>query len=327
MKIIYIQRNRNSGISIGKVFEPLIKNVKKEFAVEEYHVPYKGGNPIGIFKNIYFVYKLRKKDCIYHVTGDIHYVILGLIGCKSVLTIHDLVTLEKAKNKLDYFVKWFLWFYLPIKLVSQLVCISNKTKNDLLKVVKKKNISIIHNSVSDSFKFYEITKKNELRVLHIGTGWNKNLILVSKALKNLNCHLRIIGKLSEEQLNVLSILQIDYSNSYSLTDDEIIKEYIDCDIVSFPTIYEGFGMPIIEANAIGRTVITSDIQPHIDIAGDSAILVNPYDLNDLRSKFLLLFNSDEIRNEYIKRGLINVNRFRLEKITSKYISLYKNITL
>lgn len=76
-------------------------------------------------------------------------------------------------------------------------------------------------------------------MLHIGTRPNKNLERVIEALEGIKCHLRIIGKLTSEQEKLLSEKKIKYSNGINLTDEEILNEYILCDIVSFPSLYEG----------------------------------------------------------------------------------------
>jgi hypothetical protein len=96
MTISYFHRNRNTGPSIERSFRPLINKLKTIVTVQEYYVPYNGSLPWNLAQNIYFVYRHRNKTGINHVTGDIHYCILGLIGCKSVLTIHDDYAIVKA---------------------------------------------------------------------------------------------------------------------------------------------------------------------------------------------------------------------------------------
>jgi hypothetical protein len=129
MKIVYFHRNKNNGTSIIKSFRPLINKICETENIEEYYVPYRGASPLDIIRNILFVYKHHTKNGINHITGDIHYCILGLIGCKSVLTIHDdYAMLTANKGILDKIYKWLFWFYLPIKLANEVICISKNTK-------------------------------------------------------------------------------------------------------------------------------------------------------------------------------------------------------
>lgn len=81
--------------------------------------------------------------------------------------------------------------------------------------------------------------QRDSKILHIGTRENKNLFRVIQALHNISCELRIIGELTEEQIAALRKYGINYIVKTHLTDNEIVKEYRECDIVSFPSIYEG----------------------------------------------------------------------------------------
>ena len=80
-------------------------------------------------------------------------------------------------------------------------------------------------------------------------------------MNGIDCHLRIIGKIDINIQTLLDENKIDYTNAFNLSDNEIIEEYKKCDIVNFPSTHEGFGMPIIEGQAIGRVVLTSDLSP------------------------------------------------------------------
>jgi glycosyltransferase involved in cell wall biosynthesis len=165
------------------------------------------------------------------------------------------------------------------------------------------------------------------RILHIGTNWNKNLHNVISALKDVNCVLRIIGKLSEIDKKILTENNIKYSQSENLSSLEIINEYKVCDIVSFPSIYEGFGMPIIEGQAIGRVVLTSNIDPLMEVGGDgSAYYVNPKDINEIKKGFIELINNDNLRDVLIEKGINNCKRFDLGKIVNQYMDVYLSVT-
>jgi len=328
VNIVYLNRSIEAGFSIVKVFKPVIKLIRQEQTVEIYNMPHFGAAPHKILKNLLFVLKLRRKDAIFHVTGDIHYILLALIGCKVVLTIHDVATLKNAKNKLDYFLKWLLWFYLPIKLANHVVCISNKTKLEVLSVVKKKAISVIHNSVDSGFSRMAENKNNFTPViLHIGTGWNKNLTRVIQALKDIQCNLRIIGRLNAEQLDLLNSSDICYSNDYNLTDEQIVLEYEKCNLVSFPSLFEGFGMPIIEAQAVGRAVLTSNIDPLREVGGNSVHYVEPESVKSIEEGFKALIFDTVYRESIIKKGFVNVERFDVTKIADQYIEIYQKIKI
>ncbi len=326
MKITYFYRNPQFGFSIQRVFKTLAKEVKKHAEVQEVSVPSKGSKPWDMIQNLIFVLRHRNKLGVNHITGHIHDMILALIGLKTVVTIHDLVFLDNVKNPLKRFYKWLFWLYLPLKLSDKVVCISTETKRKILSHMHSDKLSVIYNSVDESFKYSEkeFNTRNPV-ILHIGTGWNKNLSRTIQALEGISCHLRIIGHLTKDHISDLEKYKIEYSNAYNLSDEEIKQEYINCDIVNFPSEYEGFGMPIIEGQQTGRIVVTSYIEPLIEVSGNAVVFVDPKSIASLHAAYIKIIESAELRKELIKKGLQNISRFSVQTIAQQYIELYKSI--
>jgi glycosyltransferase involved in cell wall biosynthesis len=102
-------------------------------------------------------------------------------------------------------------------------------------------------------------------------------------------------------------------------------EYQKCDILSFISTLEGFGMPIVEANAIGRVVITGNITSMPEVAGDAAHLVDPFSIDDMKRGFIKIINDGEYRNQLIEKGYSNCKRFSIETVTKKYMELYSEM--
>ena len=326
--ITFFHRNNKCGYSIYKVFKIIENEIKKKYLINEYFTPSPNSMPWDIIKNSWYVYKYRNKKGINHISGHIHDVILGLVGCKTVLTIHDTVFLDNVKNPIKRVYKWLFWLYIPIKLANAITCISKETKKHIIQNINinEDKITVIYNPVDPSYQFIPKEFNTEKPViLHIGTGWNKNLERTILALKGIPCHLRIIGTLSHFFLDLLKENNIEYSNIYNLTDEEIKQEYINCDIVNFPSVYEGFGMPVIEGQQIGRVVLTSNIEPILDISGEAALLVDPYDINDIHKAYLNIIKDKQLRDSLIQKGLNNVKRFEASFIAKQYIDLYNTL--
>ena len=328
MKINYYFRHPEIAHSIHRVFRTVINELPQAYSIKKNDMPCKGSMPWDVLVNCFFSFKYRDKSSIHHVTGHIHDVLLALVGCKTILTIHDLVFIDNVKNPIKRFYKWLFWLYLPVKIADVVVCISQQTASNLLSHIKSSKIKVIYNPIDPIFKAYPKEFNNAKPiVLHIGTGWNKNLERTIEALSDISCHIRIVGKLSNEQLTCLQNNKVEYSNAIDLTDEEIRNEYINCDIVNFPSLYEGFGMPIIEGQAIGRVVVCSQIEPLIEVSGNAVKYVDSYSVNSIRTAYVNIINNSSLRDDIIVKGLENVKRFRAENIAKQYVELYESLKI
>lgn len=325
MNIQFISRNIKAGFSFAKVFNPIINFVAKNNNVMNFEVPEYRNMPWHSLKNIWFVHSHVKKGYIHHVTG-MPELAIGVWKRNTVLTFHDINFMNNTRNPIARYYKYLLRLYLPIKAANKITCISEFTKQEILKYVGV-DIKVIHNPIDSAFTYVpKAFNAEKPRILHIGTGWNKNLGNTIMALKDIPCHLRIIGKISDEFKDMLENYHIDYSNGYRLTDEQILEEYHNCDIVNFPSIYEGFGMPVIEGQAIGRVVITSRIEPLIEISGNAVEYVVPDDVNNMREAYLHVINDSVYRQSLIRKGLENVKRFNIKNICDQYMQVYNELS-
>lgn len=268
-----------------------------------------------------------KQGKINHITGDVHFIAFLMNKRRTVLTIHDLEVLKRVKGISRFIIKFF-WFTLPAKRVKYITVISEFTKQELLKVinVNPEKIVVIHNSISPSIKFLPKAFNHEKpTILHVGTAHNKNLERLIEAIGGLKVKLTILGHLRDHHTALLQKYNIDFENYFSLPYQHVIKRYQEADIVSFVSLYEGFGLPIIEANAIGRPVVTSTLTSMPEVAGDAALLVNPESAADIRAAIVSLINDDSLRAALIEKGKLNVRRFQPAFIAQQYAALYRQM--
>lgn len=317
-------RNIKSGFSIHKVFKPIISKCKT-ITVKE--APRHLAGLGDIILNLRWIKKNMPKCGIIHMTGGPHYFLLALRNRKTVLTVHDLVWLRNSKGLKHWLFRW-LWFKLPIAIADKITCISDTTKRELENLFPESasKTCTIYNPVAAEFSYCPKQFNADCpRILHVGTAWNKNTSRVIEALKDINCKLVIVGKLTEEIVHWLKEYHVNHENLVDITDEELATEYQKADIISFPSIFEGFGMPIIEGQTTGRPVLTSNIPPMTEIAGDAACFVSPYDTSEIREGFLRIINDEAYRNELISRGLENAKRFDANIIAEQYNELYKTL--
>jgi glycosyltransferase involved in cell wall biosynthesis len=276
--------------------------------------------------NIIFSY-FRQGD-VNHITGDIHYVALLLRKSKTVLTIHDCTVLADLRD-LKFKLVMLFWYTLPIKKSNMIIANSEATKAELLKygVCGSNKIKVIHIVIGEHFVRVDKSFNTEKpRILHIGTAPNKNLARLIPALEGLKCVLVVVGKVPKSIKSLMEFYNIETElKEYRLSEKEILNEYIKCDILSFVSTMEGFGMPIVEANAVGRVVITSDSTSMPEIAGHSAYLVDPYDCKSIRAGFSKIISDMELRERLIMNGYENCLRFHPHRVASQHVQIYEEV--
>lgn len=330
MNITYFFRNYNpKGPSIENSFAPFISNISKQHHVEVYYVPYAGSNPINILKNIWFIHKNSCKDGINHVTGDIHYGILGLLGRVSVLTIHDDAAIRAAHRGIyDKIYKWLFWIFLPILLSDDVWCISPSTLNDIKRYYNSKKLHVVtHHSFSPSFHYVKHVFNDACpRILHIGTTERKNLEATLMALKGICCKLVVLKEMTPKQHKLANELHIDYENFYGIPENDVVKLYESSDIVVLPSSFEGFGMPIVEAQIVGIPVVTTNMEPMNWVAGDGAVLLeNPNNIEEYKKVIRHLIEDGALRDRIIEKGRTNSLRFSIERATQQCCTTYEKI--
>ena len=145
------------------------------------------------------------------------------------------------------------------------------------------------------------------------------------AASRLPVRLRIIGALSEHQRSLLDSLDLKWSSAQGLSEDEMVEEYRDSDLLVFASTYEGFGLPIVEAQAIGLPVITSNMAPMNEVAGEAALLVDPYEEKEIRAAMEQLLRSSELARRLSEQGRRNAERFDARIVADHYADVYTRL--
>lgn len=325
-RIIFVERQAYGAVSIERVFAQVARSLPTDLFDVEFHRLSFGHGLVGIVKGLIF-FRKRPAD-IYHITGDIHYISLRLPKKKTVLTIHDLGFLH-TNTGIRRFILKKLFLDLPVRVSENITAVSNATRDEILSYAPEASdkISVIENPlIADFISVPE--KPFDVQcpvILQVGTTKNKNVVNLINAIRGIKCKLRIVGPLDATISQELEVSGIQYEQVGSVDRDQIVEEYRNADIVSFCSTYEGFGLPIIEAQAMRKPVITSSLAPMNDIAGDGAVLVDPFDPASIKSGIVKLIDDPEFRNNLVDLGTENIKRYDPQKIADEYYKLYLQI--
>ena len=227
---------------------------------------YRGTNP---FKLAYNIVEARLRTCgINHITGDVSYLTLLLRKSRTILTIHDCVGMVRLTGWRRRLYRWW-WLGLPVRRCAAVTVISERTKHEVMQYTgcPEEKIRIVPDAVGEEFQPSPRAFHTRMPViLQVGAGQNKNLGRVTAALRGIRCELHVVGNLAESDRRNLAGAGIRYRNSQGLNDDQMADAYRECDLVVFASTYEGFGMPVIEGQAVGRPVVTSCMEPMVSVA-------------------------------------------------------------
>ena len=299
--------------------------------IEKVEMPFTSKGIFSILFNLIFLTRFKKG--LFHITGDVHYAILALPKDRTILTIHDLVFLHTYKGLRRSLLKW-IFLDLPVRRAKYITTISEKSKQEILDYTNcnPEKILVIPNPVDPIFSTSTplpsaglptmVGKFNPATILFLGTKPNKNLELTIAALFGLDVHLRIIGELSRKQKEMLSKFNINYSSDFSISPEQLASEYSNADIILFPSTYEGFGLPVIEGFQAGKPVITSNISPMKEVAGDGALLAEPTSIASIREAVIKLLNDQTLKIQLVAAGKEKVKQYQPGFIAEAYQQLW-----
>lgn len=328
IQINFFQRRPHPGFSFSfeYIFDDLRKRLADKIEANTFISKHYNSGYFSKILNIIEASILQNKD-VNHITGEVHFLNLLMYKKRVVLTIHDCGMISRKKGLEKAIVKW-LYLTAPVKNSRFVTTVSEFTKKEIIDYTNcdPDKIHVIPVSANPIYQPRPKNfNKNKPLILHIGRSYNKNLMRLIDAVQNINCCLKIIGILTQEQHEALHKYGIDFTNEFNISTEQLKEKYEECDILSFVSTFEGFGMPIIEANTVERVVITSNISSMPEIANNAAYFVDPYSVDNIRTGIIKLINDEPLRNKLIDNGKINRCRFDGTKIAGQYFTLYSHI--
>lgn len=283
---------------------------------------------------------------IYH--GLSHELPFGIekTSVKSVVTIHDLIFLRFPIffNPIDAFIYKRKVKY-ACDVADKIVAISNQTKADILEFldVNPEKIEVIHQGCNEIFhrkatamEFARIKEQYSLPdeyLLYVGTiEERKNLLLLLKAMQQhgIATPLVAIGRKTEYFRKVIEPFVNRHGMSHVIfpnyvTNDDLPAIYQNAKCFIYPSLYEGFGIPILEALTSGTPVITSKGGCFQEAGGEGALYIDSANSDELARAIKSVLSNSELRQNLVNKGLAYASMFTSEVIASKYFALYQNL--
>ena len=312
--------------SIEGTFESVRRSaLAKGTKIDLVRLPYANTGLISRIRN--GIYAWRRRGDVNHVLGDVHYLILFLPKMTALLTICDCV-FAYHPDRIKRTILRLFWLHIPVRAAGAVTVISEKSRREVLELTgaRRREMAVIPVCVADCFTYkprpFNSTRP---RILQVGTRPNKNVLRLVNAIAGLDVILELIGTVEDSLRDAMDANGIRWESQCEVLEGEILAAYERCDIVAFVSTYEGFGLPIVEGQSVGRVVVTSDIEPMREVAGGAAILVDPESVASIRAGVLRVIGDVGLRETLIRKGLANAARYRSEVITAEYLRLYQMI--
>ncbi|MCM1358102.1 MAG: glycosyltransferase family 4 protein, partial [Prevotella sp.] len=276
-------------------------------------------------------------------------------GVKVIMTVYDIIPYVMKEKYLSdkNTYNWYMKCVENLRWADELFVISDSVKNDLVNYLKfnPENIHTIWGAVDDRYKIININNTEKSLMLDKfgitkpfimctgGEDSRKNLdgliraySLMPENIRN-SYQLVVVCKLSENGLKNLKSVAISHNVGKDViftgfvSDEELLKFYNIATLMAFPSKYEGFGLPIVEAWACGTPVLTADNSSLKEIAGDSAILVNADIDQSIADAMTKMLSDDKILSDYTTKGLKRLELYRWDKINDNIILLINDINI
>jgi len=284
------------------------------------------------YSKIYF--KFNKNFDIFHPTYYHPYFVKYIKNKPFVLTIHDMIH-EKFPNYFSKKDKTIERKKFLAQKANRIIAVSERTKLDIIDIlnIPEEKIDVVyHGSDFNLIKEdKEFTKKLPKKyILFTGNRNNyKNFINFIKAVSkflNKDKNLFIIcaggGSFNNDEIKLFKELKIETQLfQYSCNDGQLKSLYINALFFIFPSLYEGFGIPLLEAMACNTPILCSNVSCFPEIVKDSALMFNPYSVEDIKEKIEFALNNN--LDFYIEKGKERFKYFSWDKAREETMDSYK----
>ena len=327
----------------GENYEPYLKENSKLLLVSSRNHNF--------FEKNYFPSNLKRENIeVYHIPQNG----IGMsdsLPCKKIVTIHDLIpyTMPETVGK-GYLTKFIYEMPHIVENSDAIITVSEYSKKDILRFFPIDPERIFVTPLAADLKYRPLDKNNckeflknkynitKPFILYIG-GFSprknvKSLILAfSKVFKELpeEYNLVVVGSDNKDQFAYLNSLGMNMEISKQIIFTNYVPEqdlpmfYNACQVFAYPSLYEGFGLPPLEAMSCGVPVITSNLTSIPEVVGEAGLLIDPYEEDALRNALLTVLCDQKLQLELALKGIEKSKNYTWEKTATETLKVYKSI--
>ncbi len=265
---------------------------------------------------------------------------LPILYKNKISAIHDITHVKFPQSRSLFYNLYYKYLFpLMIKTSKHIITVSEFSKKELIEFYKinEEDISVVYDCVGSQFRperCYRRDKYSDNYILAVSSiAYHKNfhgIIEAFSKLRNKKIKLYIVGGLNQKIFGKKSyeILRKIKTNSNirflgAVSDKELIILYSNAQCFIYPSFYEGFGLPPLEAQACGCPAVVSDIPVFREVYKGSAVFCDPYDTFDVASKIDTVLQSKYLRLELIDKGFINAENYDCNKSAAKLLNIIK----
>jgi glycosyltransferase involved in cell wall biosynthesis len=263
-----------------------------------------------------------------------------LLKRKQIITIHDAAVYSKPEGFAKIFIYWYKFLFKVLSFITcKIVTVSEFSKKELVHYckIKQNKIRIISEGWEhiqqieddlDVFKKHNINPKKYILAVS-SLNPNKNFQGIVKAIESLGDISTDIIIAGGTNPKIFSSSNDSLPNSVKyigyVTDEELKALYEGAIGFVYPSFYEGFGLPPLEAMACGCPVIVSNVASLPEVCGDAALYVDPYNPEDIAEKIKLLLSNNKLREELRRKGLERAKMFSWEKCAKETLKVIEEV--
>jgi glycosyltransferase involved in cell wall biosynthesis len=262
---------------------------------------------------------------------------LGPRSASRVLTIHDMIH-EKFESQFQYGDKTAQHKAAAAARADHIICVSESTKSDVINIlgIKPEKITVIHLGFGLMTTPYSSVRHDGREyLLYVGSrGGYKNFLPMLEAYASsevLRVRYDLIcfggGAFNADEFKAIDSLNLNHKNVIQLSGDDshLANYYKNASAFVFPSLYEGFGIPPLEAMSYGCPVVCSNTSAIPEVVGDAGQYFNPYDKKSIQEALELVIKSNELRSSLIAKGYIRLKEFSWDKCANATLNVYRSL--